>query len=406
MTWGLTVAARSRGRDTVTTKFTGQEYDEETGLYYYGARYYDAVIGRFISADSLIPSAVDSRAWNRYAYAANNPVNYVDPTGHSWLSDFYGGIVGAFQTGWSWASSAVSATGRFLATAGDYVWHTARGLVTHPPALVLLIAGAAISYFSAGLASGVGYYLMATALAIVATSVAQAAGVTNPYVLGAIAAVAALVSAAYAAGQVTAGQVLSAAAGWAINAGVAKVGSNDVAIFVAVAMLVWSAYSAYRAYSARSSAAEASMVNAKTAPAATTSDDKSASALPGPYSIEEDAAKAAMTAARDKTIKARWEWGGHIIKQGDDKWSFTGPFTSKQSTKLVYPENDVPDGWSYAGSYHSHSTNSTYPGESYYIGEDDYFYDSYVHTNSYLVTPNGNMYVHYWAGFEIQLNGY
>ena len=46
--------------------FTGQRLDD-TGLYYYGARYYDATIGRFISADPLIPSLSNSQAWNRIA---------------------------------------------------------------------------------------------------------------------------------------------------------------------------------------------------------------------------------------------------------------------------------------------------------------------------------------------------
>jgi RHS repeat-associated protein len=39
------------GSDIARHKFTGQEWDAETGLYYYGARYYDPRLGRFISAD-------------------------------------------------------------------------------------------------------------------------------------------------------------------------------------------------------------------------------------------------------------------------------------------------------------------------------------------------------------------
>jgi RHS repeat-associated protein len=62
-------------------KFTGQEEDQETGLYYFGARYYDPVIGRFISADSIIQDFSDPQAFNRYSYARNNPLFYVDPDG-------------------------------------------------------------------------------------------------------------------------------------------------------------------------------------------------------------------------------------------------------------------------------------------------------------------------------------
>ncbi len=50
--------------------------------YYYGARYYDTVIGRFISPDSLVPEALNPQSLNRYSYVINNPVNHIDPTGH------------------------------------------------------------------------------------------------------------------------------------------------------------------------------------------------------------------------------------------------------------------------------------------------------------------------------------
>ncbi|MEM5795044.1 MAG: RHS repeat-associated core domain-containing protein, partial [Bacillota bacterium] len=51
----------------------GQEYDSETGLYYYGARYYDPAIGRFISPDSIVQSPGDPQSLNRYSYCRNNP---------------------------------------------------------------------------------------------------------------------------------------------------------------------------------------------------------------------------------------------------------------------------------------------------------------------------------------------
>ncbi|MFH0820479.1 MAG: RHS repeat-associated core domain-containing protein [Candidatus Peregrinibacteria bacterium] len=70
--------------------FTGKEKDDETGLYYYGARYYDPLIGRFISQDPLLLGEGDQslesvvanpQALNPYSYTFNNPVKYVDPTG-------------------------------------------------------------------------------------------------------------------------------------------------------------------------------------------------------------------------------------------------------------------------------------------------------------------------------------
>jgi RHS repeat-associated protein len=62
--------------------FTSRRQNAETGLVYMGARYYDPVVGRFISTD---PSGFDEQSvhsFNRYAYASNNPYKYVDPDGN------------------------------------------------------------------------------------------------------------------------------------------------------------------------------------------------------------------------------------------------------------------------------------------------------------------------------------
>jgi RHS repeat-associated protein len=59
-------------------RFTGREWDEETGLYYYRSRYYSPDMGRFISED---PIRFKSGQVNWYAYVGNNPINMVDPLG-------------------------------------------------------------------------------------------------------------------------------------------------------------------------------------------------------------------------------------------------------------------------------------------------------------------------------------
>ena len=59
------------------------------GLYDYKARFYDAALGRFISADTVVPNPGNPQDLNRYAYAANNPLRYVDPTGHWYGPDEY-----------------------------------------------------------------------------------------------------------------------------------------------------------------------------------------------------------------------------------------------------------------------------------------------------------------------------
>ncbi|MGH9391848.1 MAG: RHS repeat-associated core domain-containing protein, partial [Vicinamibacteria bacterium] len=70
------------GGPDVRHRFTGQERDKESGLSYYGARYYDPSIGRFLSPDSLVPDPFDSQAFNRYSYVRNNPLNRIDPSGN------------------------------------------------------------------------------------------------------------------------------------------------------------------------------------------------------------------------------------------------------------------------------------------------------------------------------------
>jgi len=67
------------GRDVPQPfRFTGREWDAETRLYYYRARYYSPDMRRFISEDPLRFAAGDV---NFYAYVDNNPVNFVDPSG-------------------------------------------------------------------------------------------------------------------------------------------------------------------------------------------------------------------------------------------------------------------------------------------------------------------------------------
>jgi RHS repeat-associated protein len=68
----------------VRQQFTGHERDAETGLDFFGARYYSSVQGRFISYDPLWITAkrlVDPQQLNLYSYVRNNPLKYIDPDG-------------------------------------------------------------------------------------------------------------------------------------------------------------------------------------------------------------------------------------------------------------------------------------------------------------------------------------
>ncbi len=66
--------------------FTGQMLDG-TGLYFYNARYYDPLLGRFISADTLVPESATPQSFNRYSYCLGNPLGCIDPSGRRSLGD-------------------------------------------------------------------------------------------------------------------------------------------------------------------------------------------------------------------------------------------------------------------------------------------------------------------------------
>ena len=128
--------AYSAGSSRTTIGYTGQRLDTESGLMYYGARYYDPVLSYFVSADGIIPGAENTtltvnfnelellqqlqeenrlilekgfwfqrsekdkqetnpsgprnpQALNRYSYVLNNPLRYTDPTGHYYYRATY-----------------------------------------------------------------------------------------------------------------------------------------------------------------------------------------------------------------------------------------------------------------------------------------------------------------------------
>ena len=85
------------GLEWLPYKFTAKELDEETGLYYYGARYLDPKYSRWISTDPALSAYMSGYSvggggiynhfnFNLYHYANNNPVKYTDPTG-MWIDN-------------------------------------------------------------------------------------------------------------------------------------------------------------------------------------------------------------------------------------------------------------------------------------------------------------------------------
>ena len=92
------------GLDKLPFRFTGKELDEETGLYYYGARYLDPKYSRWLSGDPALNDYIPSPGTDPaklagmggvyntvnlhvYHYAGNNPIKYTDPTGKNIIEE-------------------------------------------------------------------------------------------------------------------------------------------------------------------------------------------------------------------------------------------------------------------------------------------------------------------------------
>jgi RHS repeat-associated protein len=84
--WG---EVRTGGTLPTDRGFTSQRREATIGLSDYVARFYDPYIGKFISPDSIVPGAGNPQSFNRFSYGFNNPLAFVDPSGHDpwWNND-------------------------------------------------------------------------------------------------------------------------------------------------------------------------------------------------------------------------------------------------------------------------------------------------------------------------------
>ena len=103
-------------------RFTGQQSESNFGLYDYNAHFYDPLIGRFISPDTIVPGAGNPQAFNRYSYGFSNPLKYTDPDGHNPVLAFLGTVaVGAFF------GAAIGYVGEAVAQAGTELTAVSQG---------------------------------------------------------------------------------------------------------------------------------------------------------------------------------------------------------------------------------------------------------------------------------------
>jgi RHS repeat-associated protein len=89
--FGETFVEEHSNTNRIPYLFNGKELDEETGLYYYGARYYDARTSVWVSVD---PKMDKYPGWSSYNYTLNNPQNYSDPDGKDPIFNRRGRLIG------------------------------------------------------------------------------------------------------------------------------------------------------------------------------------------------------------------------------------------------------------------------------------------------------------------------
>jgi RHS repeat-associated protein len=112
--WGISCYGAEVG---VTAKFTGKERDVETGLDYFGARYFSAAQGRFTSPDAKRMTSrhlVYPQKWNKYAYVQNNPLSSVDPNGLDDYKIFRTIDPQSFLGNWTAATASAKANGHTI----------------------------------------------------------------------------------------------------------------------------------------------------------------------------------------------------------------------------------------------------------------------------------------------------
>lgn len=161
--------------------FTGKERDKETGLDYFGARYYGSRLARFTTVDPLMNFAEnpsDPQRWNRYAYARGNPYRYVDPDGKD-IRDAANGAGNAVVSNFSFGIGRQTGNADFASgqAAGDVVTLVMAGVE-------ITIGGGMASGGAATLGVGAGGTALSAGAGAPVTVPVAAAGATEVLVGG------------------------------------------------------------------------------------------------------------------------------------------------------------------------------------------------------------------------------
>ena len=158
----------------------GYDFVASTGLLEFGAGQYDPYIGRFLSADTIVPHPGDPQSFNRYAYARNSPLSRIDPSGHAdGIIENIGGFIYGFTAGLAEANSPYIPTSMQQSTdtltvqESSFAAGRATGnVVGIAQGLAEIVAGGSADVGGGGLcATGAGCVLGAPAL-VVGTAIA------------------------------------------------------------------------------------------------------------------------------------------------------------------------------------------------------------------------------------------
>lgn len=146
---GEIVARATRG-------FTGHEMLDGVGLVHMNARLYDPLLGRFLSADSVLQHPFTTQGQNRYAYTDNHPLSATDPSGHGWFSVFASIFIAIMLPEVAWFKDAMFFLSDALAISAKLVTGIVVGAISGAVSTGSL-KGAILGGISGGLFAAAGF---------------------------------------------------------------------------------------------------------------------------------------------------------------------------------------------------------------------------------------------------------
>ncbi|TGM88433.1 RHS repeat-associated core domain-containing protein [Leptospira licerasiae] len=229
----------SSGPDVFRYKYNGQEEDRETGLYYFKARYYDPLIGRFLQADSVMDTS-RPMGMDLYMYTEGNPIRYTDPSGNSILSSF----LERNGLGFLNFNLSLSTFFRNAFYVSSQRWSDAGvgiAMALNPVAMIgtaLGIGAVASMAAVATITTGLGLVMGAGMLALGAATLASAAAFTIGATVAVVAAATGVAAASIAAGLAASAAGAALLVGMGALAVVSAIVTTALAVAVGTALLV------------------------------------------------------------------------------------------------------------------------------------------------------------------------